>query len=107
MLDDCGFLLLRRAELFELEGFAVFIPNDAGNAFAEVANWPKLPRDLLKQLQIVLVVSAANDNFIPIEAVLPLAGRDGLRLLRFHLLGLRFCVNVVDEPPLLQKLMYA
>lgn len=107
MFNYCGFLFFRCVELFELEGFAVFVPNDAGDALAEVTNWPKLPRDLLEQLQIILVVSAADDNFIPIEAVLPLAGRDGLRLLRLRLLGLGFGMNVVDEPPLLQKLMYA
>lgn len=72
-----------------------------------MANGPKLPCDLLKQLEIVLVVGARDDNFISIEAVLSLAGRDGLRLLRLCLLGLRFGVNVVDESPLLQKLMYA
>ena len=90
-----------------MEGFAVFVPDNAGNAFAEVADGPELPRDLLEQFEVVLVVGAGDDNLVPIEAVLPLAGRDGLGLLRLGLLGLRLGVNVVDEPPLLQKLVYA
>lgn len=107
MLNYCGLLLLRCAELFELEGFAVFVPNDSSNALAEVANRPELPCDLLQQLQVILVVSAADYDFIPIEAVLPLAGRDGLRFLRLGLFGVGVGVNVVDESPLFQKLMYA
>ena len=72
-----------------------------------MANGPELPRDLLEQFEVILVVSAGDDNLVPIEAVLPLAGRDGFWFLRLGLLGLRLGVNVVDEPPLLQKLVYA